>query len=277
MRAWARRLTFTVVLVGIGATGTGQTPQAVETFDAAWRIVRDSHFDRTLNGVDWNAVSIELRPKAAAAKTAGDLRSVLREMLGRLGQSHFAVIPATADSVTDVARDLMANPGFDVRLVGRDLLVTEVDPGGAAAAAGVKTGWKVMSVDGAFMPSTLSSLSESLEPRVMQVEAWRLAQTRLRGPSGSRADITFEDGNGQSVALTVTRHHEGGQPVTVGNLPTMFVRVNARRTQTPGGRTAGIVGFNVWMAAVDALFAKAIDDFRTADGISSMSGERSAS
>ena len=49
-----------------------QAPQGVETFDAAWRIIRDSHFDTTLNGLDWDAVSRELRPKAEAARTPGE-------------------------------------------------------------------------------------------------------------------------------------------------------------------------------------------------------------
>ena len=126
-----------------------QAPQAVETFDAAWRIVRDSHFDKTLNGVDWDAVAAELRPKAAAARTVGELRAVLRDMLGRLGQSHFTVLPATADSAADVPRDLSGTPGFDVRLVGKDLIVTEVEADGSGAAAGVRTGWKLRSIDGA--------------------------------------------------------------------------------------------------------------------------------
>ena len=248
-------------------TAAAQAPHAVETFDAAWRIVRDSHFDKTLNGVDWNAVSAELRPKVAASKTVGELRAVLRDMLGRLGQSHFTIIPATAGDTGSESRDLSGSPGFEVRLVGRDLLVTHVDAIGGGAAAGVRTGWKVLAADGSSMPALLTSLPDSLEPRLMHVEAWRLAHSRLRGPAGSRANITFEDGAGKSVQLDVERRPETGQPVTVGNLPTMFVRVDAHGAETPAGRPAGVVGFNVWMAAVDPLFQQAVDDFRRTDGI----------
>ena len=262
------RVAGAVVAAGLMASGAmAQAPLAVETFDAAWRIVRDSHFDKTLNGVDWNAVSGELRPKAAAAASAGELRAVIREMLGRLGQSHFVVIPATADSAADTARDASASPGFDVRLAGRDLIVTSVDPSGGGAATGVRAGWKVQAIDGLAVSTLLSSLPDTLESRILQVEAWRLAHTRLNGPPGSRASIAFEEGNGSAVARSLERRAEGGQPVTVGNLPTMFVRVDSRSVQTPAGRTAGVIGFNVWMAAVDPLFAKAVNDFRAADGI----------
>ena len=65
-----------------------------DTFDQAWAIVRDQHFDPTLHGVDWIAVRKELRPKAASARNEAELRAVLNEMISRLGQSHFAIIPA---------------------------------------------------------------------------------------------------------------------------------------------------------------------------------------
>jgi carboxyl-terminal processing protease len=244
-----------------------QGPQALETFDAAWRIVRDSHFDTTLNGVDWDGVAAELRPRAAAAGTAGELRTVLREMLARLGQSHFSVIPATADTPRDEATDLGGTPGFDVRLAGGDLLVTTVDPGSAAAAAGVHPGWEVRAVDGLPVSAVVGGLAELLEPRLLRVEAWRAVQGRLRGPAGTKADITFADGSDATVRLSLERRAEAGQPVKVGHLPTMFVRVEARAAETPGRRAVGIIRFNVWMAAVDPLFQQAVARFRGADGL----------
>jgi carboxyl-terminal processing protease len=266
-RTWVVCALAVLLAATVASRPAAQVPQGVETFDAAWRIIRDSHFDKTLNGVNWEAVSTELRPKAVSARTAGELRAVIRDMLGRLGQSHFALLPATADSADDKPKDLGGTPGFDVRLLGADLVVTEVDASGGAAAAGVRTGWKVQSIDGASAVTLLAALPESLEPRLRQVEAWRLAHTRLRGPAGSHAAVSFEDGNGSTTVLEIERRFEAGQPVTVGNLPTMFVRVRSSRVTTPAGRTAGIIGFNVWMTAVDPLFQQAVDEYRAADGI----------
>ncbi len=105
--------------------------KARETFDAAWTIVRDSHFDPGMNGVDWQAVRTELGPRAAQARNDGELRDVIREMLGRLGLSHFALIPSGADTPRGPVTDLRGDPGFDVRLVGSRMIVTQVDaPGG---------------------------------------------------------------------------------------------------------------------------------------------------
>lgn len=244
-----------------------QAPQAVETFDAAWTIVKDTHFDKAMNGVDWNAVRDELRPRAAAAKNAGELRGVLHGMLARLGQSHFAIIPFSPDSPSAAGGDLRGDPGLDVRLVGGDLLVTRVDSGGGAAAAGARPGWKLAAIESRPIEDLLAVLPPPANERLRNVEAWRVATTRLRGPSGSKVSATFEDGGGRTFPVAIERRPESGQPVTVGNLPTMFVRVESERRTTPAGATAGIIRFNVWMAAVDARFQEAMDEFRTSDGI----------
>jgi len=47
----------------------------------------------------------------------------------------------------------------------------------------------------------------------------------------------------------------------------MFVRVSSSLVPTPDGGKAGVIGFNVWMTAVDREFQKAMDQFRSADGI----------
>jgi carboxyl-terminal processing protease len=261
-----RRPAFSLVLAGlITAVAAGQAPLAVETFDAAWTVVRDKHFDKTLNGVDWNAVRDELRPRANSARNTSELRAVLRDMLGRLGQSHFAIIPASSSG--GAAAGGAGDPGFEVRRLGGDLLVTSVDPDGPAARAGVRMGWRVTAIEGTPVAEMMRSLPVGGNERLVNVEAWRLAEIRLRGEVGSRVNVTFEDGSARSVAAGIERRAEKGEPVTVGTLPTMFVRVEREQRPTPGGASAGIVRFNVWMAAVDAPFQKAIDEFRSASGI----------
>jgi hypothetical protein len=65
---WRMRTHLTLCLgLLIGACSTRQQAitlldrdLAVETFDSAWRIVYESHFDTTFNGVDWVALKQEL-------------------------------------------------------------------------------------------------------------------------------------------------------------------------------------------------------------------------
>ena len=259
------RAVAAIVATAFAGLAAAQVPQSSETFEAAWKIIRDTHFDKTMNGLDWEAVRAELKPRAAAAKTPAELRAVIRDMLQRLGLSHFALIPATADGAGDGAGgDASGDPGIDVRLLGHDLVVTDVNP---EVTAPIHAGWRIIQIGSSVVADLLKGIPETENERLQRVEAWRIAETRLRGPAGSKVDVTFEDGQGSSVKTSLERRPEHGNPVTVGNLPTMYVRVEKNRKTTPSGKTAGVIKFNVWMAAVDAQFQQAMDDFRRAGGI----------
>jgi carboxyl-terminal processing protease len=188
-------------------------------------------------------------------------------MLGRLGLSHFALIPSGAEPSGDsggISGDTSGDPGIEVRLIGSDLVVTEVD---RETTTLVHPGWRLMQIGSARISDLLHTIPEADNARLQKVEAWRIAQTRLRGPAGSSVDVTFEDGQGLPVKVSLPRRNETGSPVTVGNLPTMYVRVETEKKATPSGGTAGVIAFNVWMASVDAEFQKAVDQFRRSDGI----------
>lgn len=261
-----RAIAAAFAVVWASSLVAAQTPQAAETFDAAWTIIKNTHFDKTMNGLNWDAVRDELRPRAATAKTPTELRAVIRDMLGRLGLSHFALIPsgpeATADGNT-TSGDTSGDPGIEVRLIDHELIVTTVDPD----VTRVRPGWRVTQIGPAKVSELLQKLNEADNERLQKVEAWRIAQTRLRGPAGSSVDVTFDDPQGSSVKVSLQRHTESGSPVTVGNLPTMYVRVDREKKPTPSGGTAGVIKFNVWMTAVDSEFQQAMDQFRRADGI----------
>jgi carboxyl-terminal processing protease len=265
-RATLAALAVVVAAGGFGRPATAQAPAALDTFDAVWRIVRDTHFDKTLNGVDWDGARSEFRPQAAETKTGADLRRLLNTMLGRLGQSHFVVIPGSMASDSSSA-DGTATPGFDVRLLDHSMVVTGVDEDGGAAAQAVRTGWSVVAIGGKPITDLITRLQEAPDPRVRGLEAWRAVQGRLRGAEGSTVDVTFADGAGAHITRTLKRQPQKGQPVTVGNLPTMYVQVTNEGRKTPAGRPVGVVGFNVWMAAVDGPFQKAIDHHRSNAGI----------
>jgi carboxyl-terminal processing protease len=261
------RLLLAAVLVASGAVLDAQPTRALETFDKAWTIIRDTHFDVTMNGVDWEAVRTELRPRAAEAGTDSELRAVIREMLGKLGQSHFALIPSTADASTGGRLDLSAGPGFDFRLVGNVLLVTRVVDGGPASDAGVRPGWTLTAIGSTDAARLLSTIPQDVPARIRNVEVWRAVETHLRGSSGTQIELTFQDGDSRNVAVKLEREPDAGEPARVGNLPTMAVRVESESRKTPNGKSAGIIAFNVWMPSVDGRFQAAVDRLRSADGM----------
>ncbi|MFM7052069.1 MAG: S41 family peptidase [Planctomycetota bacterium] len=134
----------------------------LETFDAAWTIVRDSYYDPRMKGIDWNAVRDELRPKAESAASVEELRGVLGEMLARLGESHFGIIPAEVandDPTIHTASELAESPSGSAGI--------RADGAGSAA-------------------SNAASASPSASPAPTAAEA--------RGPGISGVDIALIEG-----------------------------------------------------------------------------------
>lgn len=96
-----------------------------DILEAAWTLVRDKHYDKTLGGVDWTAVRARYEPRALSAPTEAAFYRILNDMLGELGQSHMLVVgPGSEDALpegeaagampsetTTAARDLAGGQG----------------------------------------------------------------------------------------------------------------------------------------------------------------------
>lgn len=247
---------------------------AVASFDSAWTAIHRTHWDTTFNGVDWNGVRAELRPRAEAARTAPQLRAVITDMLGRLRQSHFYVIPGevqqelAANGAGDGAGD--GDAGFDVRLVEGRILVTQVDSGGPAWAAGVRPGWTVEAVGQTRADRVLAALAKlpaDTDPRQRASQARGAVYAAQKGPAGSALAATFRDGQDRRVATSLTLRPSPGQPTRFLNLPEINV-VAARRVVTlDDGTRVGVVRFNMWLPALAAELNEAVDALRDTDGI----------
>src|SRR5215471_6172330 len=148
MRAiWA--LLLSAASIGIaGAEGLSQSERDanMRSFEQVWTTVRDKHWDPKFNGVDWQAVHDELKPKMEAAKTMDAAREVLSDMLARLKQTHFGIFPGEVyhdidgkDSLplADDQSSDEAEPGISVRVLEGRAVVTEVETGSPAAKQSV--------------------------------------------------------------------------------------------------------------------------------------------
>jgi carboxyl-terminal processing protease len=260
---------WVALAVGLSSAGQGAAPGTqVAAFDAAWRILRANYIAQTKSAVDWDALRDELRPRAEAAQTPDAVRQIIREMLARIGQSHFAVLPAPMASDLSgpaLSPDEVGTLGMIVAPYRDRLIVTRVEPGGPAARNHIKPGWLVNRVDGRDVTGALEQV-ESHEAHIRHFQQWAIGTAMLRGARGTSANLEFVEMDGQVVERQLTRGPEEGQPVKLGHLPTLFARLESRQVDR-GGRSFGVIAFNVWMTAVSAGFDRAVDRFRAADGI----------
>lgn len=243
---------------------------AAASFDTAWSVIERTHWDTTYNGVDWDSVGRALRPRAAAARTGAELRAVLTQMLGTLRQSHFYVIPGEAQEALETdgaAGD--GDAGMKARLVDGRLLVSHVEPGGAAEAAGVRPGWEVErlgALDAARVLRTLADLPGGTEGSAAALQLQQAVAGALAGPEGAPLEAVFRDAEGRRAALSLVRRAPAGTVTRYGNL-TVRLRADSRRVALGGGKTAGVIRFNFWFPLLARQVDLAVDEFRDADGI----------
>ncbi len=260
--------------VGCARAGGGPTPPdaaplpgAVATFDSAWGIIARTYWDTTYNGVDWAAVRDTLRPRAAAARTTPELRLVLTDMLSRLGQSHFAIIPreAVAGDAADASSRGDASPGITVRWVEGAPVVWRVDPDSPAARAGIVPGELVAAIDGRPAGQPASAADAGVDPRRLAWQRVTAVHRRLAGPAGELVRVTL-DRDGATRTVRLARVPPPGRAVRFGNLPPVEAAVATERHQVEG-RTVGVVRFNVWMPGIIPALDSAVDALRGADAI----------
>jgi len=252
-------------------------PLVLETFDEAWRILHEGHFDTNFNGHNWLEVRGQFRPRARAARSDAELRGVIQQMLDLLEVSHLAIVggevadwenedvgaEASLEEAGDEDRGAL---GFDVRYLGSDLLVTRVEPGLPAESAGVRPGWILRSIRGQPAARFKTALPSSLEERRRNFLAWRAASNRLAGAPGARIALEFEDGGGRLRPLELTRQAAPGEAVQFASLPVLYAHL-ASSELSAGPARVGLIRFNIWMLPTALAFHRAIDEHRAKDGI----------
>jgi carboxyl-terminal processing protease len=99
------RAALLVVLVVASAgvrAAPAQDASPAAIFDQVWRTVAEHFYDRTLNGVDWDAMKARYRPLVAAATSTEDRAALINRMLASLGASHTVYLTGSDPAYYDL-------------------------------------------------------------------------------------------------------------------------------------------------------------------------------
>jgi carboxyl-terminal processing protease len=262
-----RALALGLVLASCAARAAEEDPRLadVESFDRVWTTIHDRHWEERPGGLDWEALRDELRPRVERAATREEARGVIVELLDRLGQSHFGIIPAA--TYEDLGGgDGAGVSGLDVRLIEGRAVVTTVDEGSPAARAGVRTGWIVDRVEREPLAPLIERLDGAFAgSRYRELALTAAVRARLRGPVGDSLAVRFVDGRGRKVRRRLALEEPPGTPVQLGLLPPTHVRFERRWV----GGDVGYVRFNMFIdpTSVMPAYNQAMEEFREAGGI----------
>ena len=239
---------------------------ALESFEVVWTTVRDKHWDPQLGGLNWQAVHDELRPQVEAAKTRAQVREVLQQMIDRLGQSHFNLIPAELYEKMEPAAGQQAGEGvvgLDLRVLEGQATVVSVEE---ALGQQVRPGWQIVKINGESLEPVLSQVGEMYRDSTLRDLILRaVVQARLRGEVGQTLSVEFRDGEGQTVERQLTLTQPRGNRYQLGNLPASYVWLESRRLEGH----LGYIAFNNFLDPIPLMeaFEKAVRSFLDCQGL----------
>ena len=218
---------FTAAPSTPGASADARTTLRRSILDAAWRAVRDKHYDKTLGGLDWNAVRHKYEPLALGAPSEAAFYRVLNQMIGELGQSHMLVTgpgdedeedaeemaePGESPAQAPAAGGGIGDPGLTVRVVDGRPTVTRVRPGSSADQAGLAPGFVVTQIAGHPLGAPHGS-SRPLRPVEERFAIRRAAQRRLAGATGTRITVSYVDEHDHPGKAVLVREPPAGTAV----------------------------------------------------------------
>jgi carboxyl-terminal processing protease len=290
-------------------TGTATVPvlppdieRRYETFITVWSTIRDNYFDKSFNGLDWNAVRTEFEPKVKNSKSDSEVHTLLNSMLGRLNRSHLAVIPPEVyRTLSDVqklvkARESAGDPGksadlsagtaddkddlevidenakygigVELSLVGDRFMITRMDENSAAEYAGLKRGFVLDKVNGISLQEMLNRImiynSSIHSTSVKQFVPAYVVSAMLNGNRDSYVTVGYLDEADQPKEVRIRREPLKERSISIAsNFPPQQLSFESRSIDD----STGYIRFNFFAMPVIDRFCRAIGDFKSKSGL----------
>ena len=248
--------------MALSTFGQARTQLDLDSFEKVWTTVRDKHWQVKPAGLDWQAIHDEYRPRVEKAATRDEARALMQEMLGRLKESHFAIIPGVVYSVLDDAGEGPGTTGIDARVLDGRAVVTSVDPGSPAEKQGVRPGWEIDRAGGRDLQVVIDQARSN--PAVHELQLTRAVLARLSGQIGGTLELGFVNAAAKPIRLTLDLTAPRGQVSAFGNLPAQHVWFENKKYDS-----TAYIRFNFFLdlPRVMASFQHTVEDCKTCDGL----------
>ena len=243
MRTTIRVLSILVLAIltisGVACSSTSSTErnqtisdarraEHVESFEYVWNSIRNKHWDPDLNGVDWDQAREDLLPRVENATTDGEARAAMNELLARLGQSHFGIIPSSAyedlAEVSDVDHGDEGSggegwAGIDARLIGDQVLVTRVHDSSPAARAKIERGSIIKKIGDREIAHTIEVVEAAGGIQRPETTVGMIVNAQLNGTEGATRELTIVGSDNKERTVTLTLDPAPGKLASFGELP----------------------------------------------------------
>jgi len=236
-----------------------------QTFELVWRTVNEAYYDPAFGGVDWKAVREKYRVRLAQVPDNAHLRWLLCAMLAELKRTHFEILPREGAVFNPAERVRIGTAGVEVAPVDGGVAVTEVRPGSAGAAAGLRPGDLVTRVDTVVIAGAMQALVKAGIPAAKRgAYLSDFVQSRLEGPVGSKVRLGLTGSGGAAREATVTcRTNDAVWSEPAGRFPSLPIRCEATR----GEDGIATLRFNTFALPVMKTARSLLRSLRPGDGL----------
>ena len=163
-------------------------------FDETWNTIAENYVDAEFEGLDWEALKTEYRPRVEGAEDAEKAYELLAEMVGKLENGNtFVVPPWLRPPPEDDSEPMLEYGGVGIllqQLESGEVMVLQVFRDTPAERAKVLVGDLIVGVN---------------DWRVEGDNPMEDIANRVRGPVDTSVDVTFRDPEGEERALAITR------------------------------------------------------------------------
>jgi carboxyl-terminal processing protease len=236
------------------------------SFEIAWRVVNDKHFDPTFGGVDWQELHDRYRRQVIFGSNS-DYYRLVNEMLWELNVSHLAVVPPDYWALAEPTVLAEGSAGVDVRLFDGEVVITSVEPGSAADKAGLRPGFVIQSIDGSTTEEIAREAELGMAPpynkrgRIETITSDILGH--IYGPEGTNVTLVCLDEYGKQVEKSIERRSRPEKTGTLPGFPPNYLEFEAKRLD--GG--IGYIHFNWFHASFAQRLPHTIASMHDASGL----------
>ncbi len=274
---------------------TPEQEKRMQAFDTVWKTIKDNYFDQTFNGLNWDNIRKEYQPRILKATGSFQFHSILQEMISRLDRSHFMIIPPEVYRELEKAKneikrkesakreegvpgedgddkpaaedfffddsDSQFGIGIDIRLIGGQILITEVEPNSAAARAGLKTGYVIDKINSVSLTQLLQRLTfaGSYGKLAEKVFSLVILSEFIDGAKESSVLIDYLDEKDKPGTVSIQRERLNGKLIKpVPNFPRQFFSFETRSLN----EDTGYVRFNMFAIGAVEGMCRALSEFK---------------
>lgn len=254
------------LLLAGGARAELDSKTRQQAFEAVWNRINVAHFDPTFGGVNWKGVKQRYAPQVAKVKTDAELYALLTKLIGELHQSHFAILPPQAYSLSDATRAAQGggSTGLTLGIVEGKPTVLAVASGSPGAQAGVLPGDVVESVEGKPLAERLAPLAtQKLPARQVGLYGRMIAQAALSGNPGEARKLTLRNPANELREATLTLAMGGEKREALPGFPPIAVEFEKKRLEG----NVGYIRFSLFTVLVMEDLRSAFAELADAPGI----------